>query len=101
MVSENVANANTPEYSPKRIESFSEFMSRGGASTVGREWQIENLSNDGSLPQTIFNEQKPNGNSVSVEGEALRSIEIERQHSQALAIYQHSMDLLKVAIGRG
>jgi flagellar basal-body rod protein FlgB len=43
----------------------------------------------------------PDGNSVEVEGEILKSIEAERQHSRAITIYQSTMNLLRSSIGRG
>jgi flagellar basal-body rod protein FlgB len=45
-------------------------------------------------------EASPNGNSVSLEQEMLNSVEIQREHNRALAIYKHSLDVLRVTIGR-
>jgi flagellar basal-body rod protein FlgB len=46
-------------------------------------------------------ETSPDGNSVAVEAEMLKSIEAERQHSRAITIYQTSMNIIRASIGRG
>ena len=45
-------------------------------------------------------EPAPNGNSVSIEEEMLNAVEIQREHDRALAIYKHSLDVLRLSIGR-
>ncbi|MDG1803103.1 MAG: flagellar biosynthesis protein FlgB, partial [Paracoccaceae bacterium] len=42
----------------------------------------------------------PNGNSVSLEQEMLRSVDAQRQHNRALAIYKHTMTVLRSSLGR-
>ena len=106
LISENIANSNSPNYTPRDVVVFKDVMARQGSldtafrSRAGHfDWEFHmDFQEDKS--GKIF-ETKPNGNSVSVEGEILKSIEVEQQHSQALAIYQHSIDLLKMSIGRG
>ena len=42
----------------------------------------------------------PNGNSVSLETEMLRAVDVQRQHSLALAIYRSGLSVLRTAISR-
>ena len=42
----------------------------------------------------------PNGNSVAIEDEILRSVDAKRQHDRALAIYRSSLNILRTSIGR-
>lgn len=105
-ISENIANADTPNYSPRGVSTFSDFVFEEVHSDSARqsrsahlEWDSESSFQKNDLLQVA--ERKPNGNSVSVEIETMKSVEVERQHSQALAIYQHSIDLLKTSLGRG
>ncbi|MEP3347197.1 MAG: hypothetical protein ABJN34_06650 [Litoreibacter sp.] len=103
LVSTNLANVDTPNYVPRDIAPFSDFIGMG----VDLKIQPENsrifdeTSSESWSPKPGLLEGKPSGNSVSVEEEILKSVEIERQHSKALAIYQHAMDVLKISIGRG
>lgn len=106
IISQNIANSNTPNYEARDIESFSASLSSerlyagmratraGHIYSSGRNSVVTNVIDGGSM-------SKPNGNTVSIEQEILKSIEVERQHSKALAVYQHSIDLLKMSIGRG
>jgi len=106
IISQNIANADTPDYKARDIANFSESMSENKLGSEARK------TRDGHMSSTLLNEvsrsttnseseSNPNGNTVSIENEMLKSIEVEREHSQALAIYQYSVDLLKTSIGRG
>jgi flagellar basal-body rod protein FlgB len=43
----------------------------------------------------------PNGNTVSLENEMLKSLGAKRQHDRALAIYKSSMTLLRATLSKG
>lgn len=45
--------------------------------------------------------EDPNGNSVNLEEEVLRSVEATRAHNRALTIYNTSLQILRSSIGRG
>ena len=42
----------------------------------------------------------PNGNSVSLEDQVLRGVEAMRAHDRAIAVYQASLDLMRMSLGR-
>ena len=105
LVSQNIANADTPGYHAKDIKPFSEVFdddaqldgmraSRSGhlngSSGQGADWAVStsDAGND------------PNNNSVSVETEILKGVEVKRQHDRALAIYKSSMNVLRTSLGR-
>jgi len=44
--------------------------------------------------------REPNGNSVSVENELLRSVDIRRQHDHSIAIYRSTLSILRTSLGR-
>ena len=46
-------------------------------------------------------EPSPNGNSVSLEAEMMRSTKVRHDHDLALAVYKTSLDILRAASGRG
>jgi flagellar basal-body rod protein FlgB len=46
-------------------------------------------------------EPSPNGNTVSLETELVRSASAKRQHDVSLAIYRSSLDILRASLGRG
>ncbi len=105
LVSENIANADTPGYHAKDIKPFTEVFAAGetqrdmvatrgshlhGADGSGFDWAVqEDRSN-----------LDPNDNSVSVEEQILNGVEAKRQHDRALAIYRSSMNILRASLGR-
>ncbi|WP_084861587.1 FlgB family protein [Salibaculum halophilum] len=100
----NLANADTPGYRARAIAPFSETYEAAPAADM-RRTRPGHLSpdpgSDGSARREFSTaEPAPNGNSVSVEQEMLSAVEIEREHNRALTIYQHSLEVLRLSIGR-
>ncbi len=105
-VAQNVANADTPGYRARDLASFTETYQTGAAPHLRatRPGHI-GAGASGYEPRMVTSEvpgtRSPNGNSVSLENEMVRGIEIKRQHDRALAIYRSSMGILRTALGRG
>jgi flagellar basal-body rod protein FlgB len=94
-IAENLANADTPGFRAKEVESFQSFVMRASA-TEG-----QGLSDLSSLRILDANgPQSPNGNTVSLEEQVLKSAEISNQHALALNVYRKSLDLLRISLGR-
>ncbi len=88
----NVANADTPGYRAKDIESFSDAVRRlraGGEASVFRTKVAENLG-----------AASPNGNSVSLENEMLRAGEASRAGEIAATVFQKTIAMLRAAGAR-
>jgi len=99
----NMANADTPGYRARAIAPFAESYSRGETSDmrVTRSGHIGASALSTPAPVGFSDaEQSPNGNTVSLELEMMKAIEIQREHNRALAIYKHSLDVLRTSIGR-
>ena len=104
VVAQNVANADTPGYRARAIPPFREVVdqttvggmraSRVGHIGAGHAGQVEPRSG------TALSEPSPNGNSVSIEEEMMKSVEVSREHNRSLAIYRHAMTVLRTSIGR-
>ncbi len=99
----NMANADTPGYRAQSIASFSEAYATGGTTQL-RATRTGHLgagpSDAVARARPSDAEASPNGNSVSLEQEMINSVEIQREHSRALAIYKHSLDILRMSIGK-
>jgi len=100
IVAQNIANADTPGYKPRDITPFSQLYSQ--ASSFGR-------LHTGSLGARVARieareitsgAESPNGNAVSLELEMVKSVDAQRQHDQALAIYKSAMSILRTTLGR-
>ncbi|WP_083096884.1 FlgB family protein [Pseudophaeobacter leonis] len=105
LVSQNIANADTPGYHAKDIKPFQEDYAAGprpGDMVASRGSHLN--GNKGSQMDWAVTSSDagadPNDNSVSIETEILNGVEVKRQHDRALAIYKSSMNILRTSIGR-
>ena len=97
MVAENIANANTPGYKAKDLESFNEAFQRGAIDTNApqsqRNFREETLNAKGIV--------SPNGNTVSIEDQMWRSAEASRDHNAATTIYSKALAMLRASVSGG
>ncbi|WP_122074655.1 FlgB family protein [Pseudophaeobacter sp. EL27] len=105
LVSENIANADTPGYHAKDIKPFKEVYAAGarpGDMVASRGSHLNGIhgSNMDWAVTTSADGTDPNDNSVSIETEILNGVEVKRQHDRALAIYKTSMNILRTSLGR-
>lgn len=110
-VSQNIANADTPDYRARDVASFAETYESGAGQSVmraSRPGHYGAASDGGPAPREIAlherdatGTQSPNGNTVSLELEMVNAVEVKRQHDLALTIYQTSMGILRTSLGRG
>lgn len=104
VVAENMANADTPDYRARDITPFKEIYRADEGNTAMRTTREGHLGGalqvrDAAAQEAAF-EVSPNGNSVSLEEEMLKSVEVKRQHDRALAIYKHSLGVIRTTLGR-
>lgn len=98
----NIANADTAGYKAKDVEPFAEAFLKSQSSHVslatstaesaGDAWRIVNSSTPGAA--------SPNGNTVSLEDQMIRTSEAQQSHAAATAIYKKSLDILRLTLGR-
>lgn len=102
LIAQNVANADTPDYRSQDLTSFEqayEDASEGGmratrSGHIGADSAsyIEEIEDDASAIS-------PDGNSVSIEEEMVKSVDVQRQHDLAMTIYKTSLGILRTSIG--
>lgn len=100
VLAQNIANADTSGYQAKDLEPFSEAYGRSssslsvsGSNAVEKDWRVVVSSAAGSA--------SPNGNSVSLDDQMMRSVEAQQAHEAATAIYKKTVDILRLSLGRG
>ncbi|MCA8878665.1 MAG: FlgB family protein [Rhodobacteraceae bacterium] len=110
VVARNIANADTPGYVARDLSPFSETYEN--AQPVGPDGTLR-TTRPGHVAHARFGtdptfveaelagDASPNGNTVSLETEMIKSAEIRQQHDLALATYRGGLDLLRTALGRG
>ncbi|MEQ9692698.1 FlgB family protein [Shimia sp. SDUM112013] len=103
IVSQNVANADTPGYAAKDVTPFAEVLSSSAGSFEMRSTRSQHVSTAASglaEPVTRATPNSPNGNGISIEEELLKSVDAKRQHDRALAIYKSGMNVLRSSLGK-
>ena len=91
VISDNIANADTPGFKAKDLEPFAETVRR-----------LESNKPEGfkKNESSALGAAKPNGNTVSLEDQIMRSAAASRDHGTAIAIYSKTIDILKTTLGR-
>ncbi len=101
----NVANADTPGYRARDVLPFADVYSEQSniQARATRDGHLTGTGPKGLNFQVVDarTEAAPNGNTVSLETEIMKSAEVRKSHGLALAVYQTSLDLMRTAIGRG
>jgi len=102
VIAQNVANADTPGYKAKDLPGFAKvFADAGGNMRATRAGHLTAASAAMMPAVEIANgREAPNGNSVSLEGEMVKSVEARQGHDMALAIYRATSDVIRASLGR-
>lgn len=99
----NIANADTPGFRRRDLQPFAEVFARATPASGGAGLRIGHVMS-GSLQARVLQDASapvsPNGNSVSIEREMLRSAEARQQHDMALTVFRSLSGILRSALGR-
>lgn len=103
LIAQNMANADTPGYAARELAPFQAYTETYYGNFHARATRASHLHGadvNQSYDPTIRHEGEadPNGNSVSIETEMVKAVEVKRQHDRALAIYKHSLTVLRSAV---
>lgn len=117
VIAENMANADTPGYRPKRLkeQSFKDLlapstaMSKGSAGaaamtkTNGQHMGVGGT--DGTRTPRDYkarevSDERPNGNGVTLEEELVALAETQIEYQTMLGVYRKHTSILRTALGR-
>lgn len=91
LVAQNIANANTPGYRALDIAPFAEVAAQI-ADTPDADLRAR--------PSETFGAAKPDGNTVSLEDQMMRTSSASRDHETALLVYSKAIEFLRTSLGR-
>ncbi|MFN6925711.1 MAG: FlgB family protein [Tabrizicola sp.] len=102
VIAQNVAHADTPGYKAQDLPSFDKvFAAESGAMRATRPGHLTSAPHSPTLiPERAPGRESPNGNTVSLEGEMVKSVEARQSHEMALAIYRATSDVVRASLGR-
>ena len=102
-ISQNMANADTPGYKARDVADFAAVWEAGHGGAM-RNTRTGHLGSDAQTPTAVAisggGASAPNGNSVSLEGEMVKAVEVRQQHDMALAIYRNTSAIIRTSLGR-
>lgn len=103
VLSQNVANADTPGYKARDLPSFASTVRNtkfSGSMVSTRASHLQGVAR-GQVhvePYERKAEADPNGNTVALDQELMFAVEAKRHHDRALAVYRSSLDILRSSI---
>ena len=101
LISQNVANADTPGFVGKQLPPFAALYAPNDAAGSQRATRDGHLHGSASAQQLAPTDMRggdnPNDNTISLEIELLKAAEAKSHHDRALAIYKSALDVLRVA----
>lgn len=107
LLSENVANAETPGYQGRDLKALDFNRQLQAATSVqlvstntGHLAGVSQSDPSFAADRSQAFETSPRGNSVSLEEEMMRIAQNQIDHQTAASLYSRSLGLLKTAIGR-
>ena len=102
VIAENVANADTPGYKTQDLPAFAKVFDDAGLEMrATRSGHLSSAPGQAApIPDTVRGHESPNGNSVSLEAEMVKSVEARQSHDMALAIYRATSDVIRASLGR-
>lgn len=104
VVARNIANADTPGYLARDVTPFAASYHSASAPAL-RGTNPRHLTDPfwmGGAARTLADEGEisPNGNSVSLEAEMVKTAELRGEHELSLGIYRSALGMLRTSIGR-
>ncbi|MGY6549907.1 MAG: FlgB family protein [Roseinatronobacter sp.] len=96
VISENMAQANTPGYQRRDLPSFSDAYRAPLQTARGGQGGLDLFAR----PDRQSITQAPNGNTVSIEREMIHAAQVRQDHDTAMAVYASARSVLRTALGR-
>ncbi len=106
VISRNIANADTPGYHARDVADFASEVDGGGmafSARVTRPGHIpfgSGATGHDTRETSALGTETPNGNTVALEDQIMRAAEVKQSHDMALGVYQKSLDILRMSLGR-
>lgn len=110
VLSQNIANADTPNYEARDIRPFSvssALLSTGPsaaplrmAATSGRHLAAPTSSGLGMIDRSSAYADDPSGNNVVLEEQMVKQADVMKAYEMTTSVYRHGVNLMRIAIGR-
>lgn len=102
VIARNIANADTPNYRAMDLPSFAESyreLETAQRATRSGHFNFLDTQTEPKL-RAAKTTAAPNGNSVSLEQEMVKTADVRQDHEMALAIYRNATEIIRASLGR-
>ena len=104
VLSQNVANANTPGWKSKDVKPFAAILAGAGANTpqllLTNPMHMKGTRPDAAAGQVQPGEQAPDGNAVSLDEQLMKIAQTDTDHELASTVYTKYLGMFRMALGR-
>lgn len=103
LIARNIAQADTPGYKAMDLPEFAkvyEDSAEGGMRATRPGHFTSGMTASDPVAVPARGEASPDGNTVSVEQEMVKSAQVRQDHDMALAVYSSARDILRASLGR-
>lgn len=112
VISQNIANADTPGYQPKDLEKvdFGKFLTKlikeknfSVSMVTTDEGHLPPSSNEASMreqAQKRTYEVAPSGNAVILEEQLMKSNDVQLNYNMMVNLYRSNVDMIRTALGK-
>ncbi|MEO1549603.1 MAG: FlgB family protein [Pseudomonadota bacterium] len=104
VIAQNVAHADTPGFKARDLTPFSASLDGNAptALTQTRPGHVGSFSRSTFAVEEISlpGAEAPNGNTVSLEDQMLRSAQARQSHDLALGVYSKALEIMRLSLGR-
>jgi len=103
VIARNVAQADTPGYKAMDLPDFATSY-QAASTTEMRATRPGHLAAAGKMmdlvPDPSGGEASPDGNTVSLAREMVKSVDARQQHDMALSVYRATSEIVRTSLGR-
>jgi flagellar basal-body rod protein FlgB len=100
VVAANIAHADSPGYKARDLPDFAEAYRGRDAMRTTRAGHLGDSADASAQARIVRGPGSPNGNTVSLETEMVRGVEVRQHHEMALAVYRVTSEIVRASLGR-
>jgi flagellar basal-body rod protein FlgB len=104
VIAQNIAQADSPGYRARDLTPFEDTYRAGNQpdalfATRPGHIRLEAVAGEAVVRQ-MPGAASPNGNTVSLETEMVKAVDVKQQHDMALSIYRSVSEIIRASLGR-
>lgn len=104
VIAQNIAHADTPGYRARDLTPFEDTYRAGNRPDTLRATRPGHIRAEAMAAEAVVRPvpgaASPNGNSVSLETEMVKAVDVKQQHDMALSIYRSVSEIVRASLGR-